>query len=222
MRLAPIPTLIAAVALLAGCNQTAAPPTAATVAAGPAATAGSQPVVLKPMPFTMPVWSVGDQWLYSDGYGMRVTEINGEDTRFQRIDDNSQWFVSRGIFRERSQSRTALRSVVFRSDDPNAIYSATVGRPVVFFREYTRNGVLVRHSTSWAVEGYERIGVPAGTFDTIVLVMRTRSMTGNWTGYERWWYSPQVRNYVRLEFKYGEAPESARVLVSYAAKPPAS
>jgi hypothetical protein len=44
--------------------------------------------------------------------------------------------------------------------------------------------------------------------------MRTRSLTSNWTGYERWWYAPSVRNYVRMEYKYGESPENARVLLS--------
>ena len=45
--------------------------------------------------------------------------------------------------------------------------------------------------------------------------MRTRSLKTDWTGYERWWYSPKAKNYVRMEYKYGESPESSRVLMSY-------
>ena len=36
-----------------------------------------------------------------------------------------------------------------------------------------------------------------------------------WTGFERWWYSPQAQNYVRMEFKYGPEPDGSRVLMNY-------
>lgn len=170
-------------------------------------------------PLTPPDWKVGDSWTYSDGYGMRVVELlPGGAAKFQRTDDTKQWFVARGHFRESSQSATTLRQVVFRSEEPSQLYDLPAGKPVVFIREYTRNGVLVRHRTSWVLEGRETITVPAGTFDTFILTMRSRSLTGNWTGFERWWYSPEARNYVRMEYKYGEAPESARVLTAFQVK----
>jgi len=207
--------LLAATTLATACTVQNPPP---TVTSQPPAEATAAPARLAPQPFTPPRWAVGDSWQYSDGYGMRVVEVTGDAAKFQRLDDPGQWFVMRGLFREQTKSRAALRNVVFRSEDPMALFSAPAGQPIVYMREYTRNGVTVRHRTSWAVEGRESITVPAGTFDTIVLTMRTRSVTGNWLGYERWWYSPAIRNYVRLEFKYGEAPQSSRVLVSHTVK----
>lgn len=205
--------VLAAASLAAACTVQNPPPSATTEPL-----ASSAPTRLSNQPFAPPQWAVGDAWRYSDGYGTRVVETRGDSAKFQRLDDPTQWFVMRGVFREETKSRAALRNVVFRSEDPMALFTAPVGRPLVFMREYTRNGITVRHRTSWTVEGRETITVPAGTFDTVILVMRTRSLTGNWVGYERWWYSPAVRNYVRLEYKYGEAPESSRVLVSHEVK----
>jgi hypothetical protein len=159
-----------------------------------------------------PSWTVGDEWRYSDGYGFQVETVKDDLTRFRRLDDAAQWFETRGLFRERSQSSSTLREVVFRSESPDQLYTAAPGEAVVFVREYLSNGRLIRHRTSWVVEGRETITVPAGTFDCFVLVKRSRSLTGTWTGFERIWFSPAAKNYVRMEFKYGEAPDMARVL----------
>lgn len=179
-----------------------------------AAQVASVPVdALKP-----PNWTIGDEWRYSDGYGFRVESVNDRVTRFRRLDDAAQWFETRGLFRERSQSSSSLREVVFRSEEPDQLYQVAPGEAVIFIREYLSNGRLIRHRTSWVVEGRESITVPAGTFDCFVLVKRSRSLTGTWTGFERIWFSPAARNYVRMEFKYGEAPDMARVLTYFQLK----
>ena len=164
----------------------------------------------------VPSYAAGDQWVYSDGYGLRVNSIRPDGlARFDRLDAPNEWFVSKAIFREEAQSSRVHRAVVFRTGDPMQIFTAPVGQTVSFVREYMRNGELIRHRTSWVIEGRERITVPAGSFDTWVLVMRSDSLTSNWRGYERWYYSPQVKNYVRLEYKYGDAPDGSRVLMTY-------
>jgi hypothetical protein len=71
------------------------------------------------------------------------------------------------------------------------------------------------HASSWSVEGRETITVPAGTFDCWIIVWRSRSLRSDWTGFERWWYSPQAQNYVRMEYKYGPDSEGSRVLMRY-------
>ena len=68
---------------------------------------------------------------------------------------------------------------------------------------------------SWTVEGRDTVNVPAGQFDCVILVMRARSLSGDWTGYERWWFSPQAQNYVRMEYRYGPDAEGSRVLTTY-------
>jgi len=184
----------------------------------PVAPAPQAQVVAQPLPaqgVPVPQYVRGERWLYSDGYGMTVVDAQGAKARFQRLDDPKQYFVADGIFREEAQSRSALRKTVFQSADPAKLYTAKKGEPVVYVREYTKDKALIRHNVSWSNEGTERVTVPAGTFDAIILTKRVRSLTGVWTGYERWWYVPAVKNYVRMEYKYGDAPDSARVLVQY-------
>jgi hypothetical protein len=193
----------AAAPAIAGAAAPAKPVAAAT------AEDFSGPVVVAPR------WVRGDRWVYSDGYGLQVVGVEGDITRFRRLDDPGQWFTRHGFLRQEAQSSTAHRRVVFRSIDAAEARTLQMRRPVVFTREYTSNQEPRVHRTSWILEGRETITVPAGTFDTWVIVMRTRNAATNWTGFERWWYSPEVRNYVRLEYRYGKHPVSSRVLMDF-------
>ncbi len=169
-----------------------------------------------PRTVAAPLWRKGDRWQYSDGYGLQVASVDSDLTVFQRTDDPVQWFSRFGFLRQESQSRDALRTIVYRTIKPEQGLRLTVGRPLVFTREYVADESLRVHSTSWLIEGRETVTVPAGEFDCWLIVMRTRGIRTGWTGFERWWYSPQVKNYVRLEYKYGNRPASSRVLVSFA------
>jgi hypothetical protein len=213
---APVVFGAAALTVLTGCvGDGDYTPVDLTKSDGVVIHSGGGTTKLGQIPFAPPQWTVGDTWSYSDGMGFKVVAFDGQVGKFARTDDTKQWFTANGVFRLDSQSRAALRKAVYNSEDVQKLYAARPGQSVTFQREYTRNGVLVRHQTSWTIDGYERISVPAGSFDTVKLTKRSRSLTGNWTGFERWWYSPQVKNYVRMEYRYGEAPESARVLTSY-------
>ncbi|OHC76336.1 MAG: hypothetical protein A3G18_08865 [Rhodospirillales bacterium RIFCSPLOWO2_12_FULL_58_28] len=188
--------------------------TESAVMAAPSSDVSPKPAAAITIP--APQWKVGDSWTYSDGYGMKVTEVNADGTaEFTRLDDADQWFVRRGFFTEESKSRTIYRRVVFRTSDPMDLLTTGINQPVSFVREYMRNDELVRHRTSWVIEGREKITVPAGTFDCWVIVMRTQGLDSNWRGFERWYYNPDARNYIRLEYKYGESPNGSRVLMEY-------
>lgn len=162
-----------------------------------------------------PVWTVGEQWEWSDGYGLKVMSVEDGITHFERTDVDDQWARRRAIFKEESQSAKSHRRVVFRSRDPMKLFPLEQGNRVSFMREYMSNQVLRVHRTSWEVKGKDTIKVPAGEFDCWVIEMNTRSTTGDWSGYERWWYSPEAKNYVRMEYSYGLSPNASRVLMSY-------
>ena len=162
-----------------------------------------------------PAWQAGAEWHYSDGYSLRVKSTNSGVTVFQRLDAPDRWFSRRGFLREASKSKIALKQVIYRTVSPDAGKYLTPGRPLVFRREYLSNGMLIEHNTSWSIEGREKIVVPAGQFDAWVIVMRSRSLKSNWVGFERWWYSPEVQHFVRMEYKYGSSPDGSRVLMSY-------
>ncbi len=164
---------------------------------------------------TPPAWNKGDWWTYSDGYGLRVTSIDEGTTTFHRTDTPDQWFTRKGFFRDRSSSATSTRQVIYRTLEPEQMKSLSSNKPLTFQREYLSNGELRTHATSWTVEGKKRITVPAGTFDTWVIVWRTRNITTNWSGFERWYYAPDVKHYVRMEYRYGTMPTMSRVLMDY-------
>lgn len=173
------------------------------------------PTSIEALPFNAPVWKVGDSWRYSDDYNLKVSAVIGDDTTFERSDIPEDWVVRRSLFKIRSKQGNVVREVVYRTNDPAELFPLAVGKQVVFLEEYLRAGELIQHDSSWTVEGQESIQVPAGTFNCWILVMRTRGRQSNWTGSERWWYSPTVKHYVRMEYRYGTQPPGSRVLMSY-------
>jgi len=162
-----------------------------------------------------PDWRVGSTWDYSDGYRLRVASAANGTTVFERLDAPGQWFSMRGFLRQDAASATAKRQTIFRTVAPTAGDALSAAAPLTFQREYLSNNQLVVHATSWTVEGRETITVPAGTFDCWIIVWRSRSLKGNWTGFERWWYSPEAQLYVRMEYKYGTMQTASRVLMRY-------
>jgi hypothetical protein len=104
---------------------------------------------------------------------------------------------------------------MFEDLQPGAGQILASSKPLTYRREFMSQGVQRTHATSWTVEGHETVKVPAGEFDCIILVMRTRNLTDEWTGFERWWFSPQAKNFVRMEYRYGSAPPGSRVLTQF-------
>lgn len=171
------------------------------------------------IPATQPSWHTGDRWLWSDGYGLEATATEGETTILNRLDAENQWQRREGLFVVESRDMKTHRRVVFRSRNPADLFPLKVGNQVVFKREYLANGALRVHRTSWVVEGLEEIEVPAGRFECWVITRRSRSLQSDWTSYERLWFSPEVKNYIRMEYRYGRNPASSRVLMSYRLTP---
>ena len=162
-----------------------------------------------------PDWSAGSEWHYSDGYAVKVASVSPKGALFQRLDAPGQSFTRDGFIRMDSTSATATRKAIYRTVPDGAGQSLSAAKPLTFQREYLNNGKLMVHASSWTVEGRETITVPAGTFDCWVIVWRTRSLRSDWIGFERWWYSPDAQNYVRMEYKYGSESDGSRVLMNY-------
>lgn len=180
-----------------------------------AAAAPAENLGLDSAPVAAPQWRAGSTWEYSDGYGLQVASVTDKTTVFQRLDAPDQWFSMRGFLRQDAASATTKRQTIYRTVPPTAGEGLVAGTPLTFQREYLSNNRLIVHASSWTVEGRQRITVPAGTFDCWVIVWRARSLKSNWTGFERWWYSPEVQQYVRLEYKYGTGATASRVLMRY-------
>ncbi|MBF0285001.1 MAG: hypothetical protein HQL51_11140 [Magnetococcales bacterium] len=167
-----------------------------------------------------PTWKIGDHWEYSDGYTLDVDELSPDGlTRFQRKGASEGWIKRKGLFKVQEHDGDSLRQVVFNSRNPESLFPLRVGNRVTYIREYMKEQTQLRHETIWTVEGLDILETPAGKFDCWVLTMSTRSLDSNWTGYEKWWYSPEARHYVRMEYQYGNVPPSSRVLMRYHVAP---
>ncbi|MBF0145964.1 MAG: hypothetical protein HQL84_08530 [Magnetococcales bacterium] len=162
-----------------------------------------------------PLWQLGSFWEYSDGYGMQVVKTDGKVAILKRMDRPKDWVKRHGLFKVDSMEEGVRREVIYQSPNPEGLFPLAVNKGVSFVREYLVDKKLHVHQSSWKVVGLETIEVPAGKFDCWVLVWNTRSQKSNWSGYEKWWYSPEVGNYVRMEYRYGKSPDSSRVLVNY-------
>lgn len=210
-------SLLLALAILPACQTASVRPAPDTAKAPeknqpvPTQSAVNQP----PLTNTPPRYRVGDQWQWSDGYGLKVTQVNGDIATMQRTDAPDQWQKRQTLFKIESQSQDVHRQRIYTDRDPAQLFPLESGKTVVFRREYLANKQLRTHRTSWRVDGRERITVPAGTFLCWILSRRSRSLGSEWTSYERWWYCPQIKNYARLEYQYGEQASGSRVLMTY-------
>lgn len=160
-------------------------------------------------------WHEGDEWLYSDGYHLAVGQVHGRTARLNRLDKTGDWVIRDGLFNIGSKTGNDIRKIVYQSPDPVSLFPLRKGKSVLFLREYKADDQLRRHKTSWRVFRQERITVPAGHFDCWVIEWKTRSLDSDWVGMEKWWYSPVVGNYVRMEYRYGKNPAKSRVLVRF-------
>ncbi|MBF0370322.1 MAG: hypothetical protein HQL52_12790 [Magnetococcales bacterium] len=198
--------------LLASCASANIFPTE-PVATEPVTTETSGPPVIDSGP---PLWRLGDTWSYSDGYGLKVTDIDDEGVAtLTRTDIPDYWIKRRGLFKTESLSGKNHRQVIFRSTPPDVLFPLESGKVVEFVREFTRNKQLRKHKTLWRVAGKEIIEVPAGRFECWVLDWHTKSLISEWEGKERWWYVPRIKNFIRLEYRYGDTPAGSRVLMNY-------
>lgn len=177
------------------------------------------------------IWREGEWWKYDDGYFIQVSHVDKKTgvTDFSRLDvakPAKSWIKRLGFFKEESLSPNGIRRrVLFRSQDPiPAIYPLKIGNEARFRREFEvwedsngRNKDVTKHTheTSWRVVERTRIEVPAGRFTCWVLEWRSHNPATGWFGFERWYFSMEAKNYVRMEYKYGNHPSGARVLLEY-------
>ncbi|MBF0631400.1 MAG: hypothetical protein HQL89_10475 [Magnetococcales bacterium] len=188
----------------------------------------------------VPVWTVGERWEYSDGYALEVESVSttngvsiGDNesyppeerlTRFKVTPPNGyswkpwndSWMVFKGFFKVESKMGGEHRKVIYVSEKPDKLFPLAKGKEVNYNREFLRNGVLIKHRSSWRVTGYqEKVTVGNDDFGCWILEWNTDSLSSNWSGHETLWYCPEIKNYARIEFRYGENESSTRVLINY-------
>ena len=140
-----------------------------------------------------PNWSAGSKWHYSDGYAVKVTSVSPKHAVSSAWMRRANGSSREGFMRTdctRAPRRATPSIAPFPTMRARAVRRQAADLPA---RISVNNGKLMVHARSWSVEGRETITVPAGTFDCWIIVWRSRSLKSDWTGFERWWYSPMAR-----------------------------
>jgi surface antigen len=92
-----------------------------------------------------------------------------------------------------------------RFDITQTIVDATSGVPETLARRW-----------ECGVEGTEKVAVPAGKFDTYIVTCNRYTTNGNeWRGRHIYYYSPDIRHYVKLEKNYARRSTRIEQLKNY-------
>jgi peptidoglycan hydrolase-like protein with peptidoglycan-binding domain len=129
----------------------------------------------------LPVYAPGDTFIYSDGRTETVTDIDGDQVRWQSNDGTDV---------------TAYRDFVLPA----------IRRETNLLNEQTTADA---GPGAWhcLVEPPQTLSVAAGTFDALRVACRTATPSSHGPSERVWYYAPRIRHYVRREEKF-ENPAS--------------
>ncbi len=157
----------------------------------------------------VPVYSVGDTYVYSDSTTATVVRVDNDVVVWQSGDGErgaSHWnFIRPGVTSPFSRPR--LRYDVGSAADE--IWPLQVGKTVSF----SAKPIIAQASVDtdaqpagqlWqcGVGGAEQVAVAAGRFDTIRITCQTAEPFAGQAVERTWFYAPELRHYVRLDERY--------------------
>lgn len=169
-----------------------------------------------------PAVRVGDVWIYNklEGWNkvledisvVRVTRVAAEGISMEAtgLDGSNLARIERtadfNLVRIQAPKYTKTTLPYY----PNFSFPLWAGKTwkgKVAFESTDQPGKEVEAELEARVVGFESVTVPAGTFLALKIELggpyRAKNMEGSWTGRieDTLWYSPQVRNAVRYEYK---------------------
>jgi peptidoglycan hydrolase-like protein with peptidoglycan-binding domain len=194
-------------------NPTAANPASSDNSEFPSETAAADVVVAPPDPKRQsmysiaeePYYEVGDNYIYSNGRIETTTRIKGELVHWV-VNDGSRYtavnnFVMPPV--EWKDSTNSVQSTVVSFS--NVKWPPAKANEVVFVAKPKDPNVAHHLYESWSgewtcgTEGQSTIAVPAGRFDVVKIVCeRTSGASSQWRRHV-WYYSPDIRHFVRKE-----------------------
>jgi hypothetical protein len=169
-----------------------------------------------------PTVKVGDTWIYNklEGWNNVLEDISV--VRVKRVGPGGIFMEATGldggnlarIQRTADFNLVRIQAPKFTKTTlpyyPNFSFPLWVGKTwkgKVAFESTDQPGKEVHAELEGRVVGFESVTVPAGTFFALKIELggpyRARNLEDSWTGRieDTLWYSPQVRNAVRYEYK---------------------
>lgn len=171
---------------------------------------------------SLPIWNVGDEWAYryqsptGDGTYVwsvvRTDMMDGADCYVLKTGERELFYRKQDLAYVRE---TVSGVIVGRATPPKTDYQwpLTVGGK--WQHKYTHENVRDRQTrevaAEWEAVSQETLTVPAGTFQTIKVVVRN-SRTGS-PLYE-YWYAPAVKQWVKIH-EWRDSGEQTREMIAY-------
>jgi hypothetical protein len=170
----------------------------------------------------LPSYQPGEFFIYDNGMSMIATESANDSVNWRygngAVSSGYRNFLVPQISWESNSSKGRRAS----DASPNILWPLSVGKSARFGVSQTlldkTNGLTEEINRRWEcnVKGTERISVPAGNFDTYIVSCDRYSSGGNeWRGRHTYYFSPDVRHYVKLDRDYANRPSKSEQLVRY-------
>jgi hypothetical protein len=183
---------------LAGCAAGASAPTQAGAKPEP-------PPAAAPLP--APAWQVGDRWVYDWTSGkesgtktievIEVREVRGVRYNVVRLDDSEHYYTTalHWAFAVR-EGKVEARMV---PPQPWFVWPLAPGSRWVHRGQFEYREGVVTLDDRFTVVGPEPVEVPAGRYQAVKLVRETNRQES-----DEYWYTPDVRWYVRWLQRRGD------------------
>jgi hypothetical protein len=180
-----------------------------------------------------PVWRVGDSWTYNyidnwkkevvDVSVDKITEISAKEIKVEWV--SKKFKNGTNLFNQdfNATIRNSGSSIEIRSSPEWPRYSFPMKPGKVWQQQVTWTK---SNEPDWKVvadlkgtaQGWEKITVPAGTFDSLRIELQGR-YTGsnsqrNWSGSQKevYWFAPAVKRIVKYEFDDGTRKDGYELL----------
>jgi hypothetical protein len=192
----------------------------------------------RPSKIDAPTLKVGDSWTYDRTDGWKnlkeyttvvvVTEVSDTESRSEgKRSDNGQVAT---VFRNKdlNRVRTEVGDRRFLAEPYYPLYSF----PLETGKSWEKEVTFTRSYDDWKVVskmkgqvlGWEKVSVPAGTFEALKIVLSgsyngsggpNTGGAGRWTGQqsETIWYAPEVRNAVKSVYEDGGARSITKTIL---------
>jgi hypothetical protein len=163
-----------------------------------------------------PVWKVGDKWVFTQGnievigadkksYALNfskdtclVENVGFETIIFEKSTLNRIYIVKEDKREKYTQFRRRILNFPF---NPGKQWQDTFTAKAMFGADAGR--FMFKFSESFKVSGWEDVEVRAGKFKAIKLEYTQKNITPGafpWEGWIRYWYSPDVKYFVKCQY----------------------
>lgn len=166
----------------------------------------------------LPSYQAGEYYFYDSGLSKIAVKRTEDVVHWQYGNGATSQGYDNFLIPQISWSTEVNTGKITASASPDFLWPLRIGNSGKFSTKQTitrKNGTLEETERMWEcqVDGLKEITVPAGHFDTYVISCNRHSATdGKWRGRMTYYYSPEIRQYVKLIKEYPSRPYAVEQL----------